>query len=101
MVWLRLVTSAVVLAADRPTRCCAGAAASDWLVALGFGVTLGTMNWAIYQSFARIPLGLAVTIEFIGPLTVALFGSRRARDLLWVALAAARGGACSASRRTT
>ena len=46
------------------------------------------MNWAIYQSFARIPLGLAVTIEFVGPLTLAVVGSRRPRDLVWVALAA-------------
>ena len=54
----------------------------------GFGVSLGLMNWAIYQSFARIPLGIAVTIEFIGPLTLAVAGSRRARDLVWVGLAA-------------
>ena len=46
------------------------------------------MNWAIYQSFARIPLGLAVTIEFAGPLVLAVVMSRRARDLVWVALAA-------------
>ena len=46
------------------------------------------MNWAIYQSFARIPLGVAVTIEFIGPLTLAVLGSRRPRDLAWVVLAA-------------
>ena len=46
-----------------------------------------TMNWAIYQSFARIPLGVAVTIEFLGPLTVAVIGSRRPRDLIWVVLA--------------
>jgi inner membrane transporter RhtA len=45
------------------------------------------MNWAIYQSFARIPLGIAVTIEFIGPLTLAIIGSRRPRDLAWVVLA--------------
>src|ERR1044071_5850925 len=86
MVWLRLAASAVVLAAiARPVL--RGRSVDDWLVALGFGATLGTMNWAIYQSFARIPLGLAVTIEFVGPLAVALFGSRRPRDLLWVALA--------------
>ena len=53
----------------------------------GFGVSLMTMNWAIYQSFARIPLGIAVTIEFLGPLTVAVIGSRRFTDLIWVALA--------------
>ena len=46
------------------------------------------MNWAIYQSFARIPLGIAVTIEFVGPLAIAVVGSRRARDLVWVVLAA-------------
>jgi inner membrane transporter RhtA len=86
LVWLRLVTSAVVLAAfARPVL--RGRSRGDWLVALGFGLTLGTMNWAIYQSFARIPLGLAVTFEFIGPLAIALFGSRRARDLVWVGLA--------------
>jgi inner membrane transporter RhtA len=87
MVWLRLVTSALVLAAiARPAL--RGRSRQDWLVVVGFGVSLGVMNWAIYQSFARIPLGLAVTIEFIGPLSLAVLGSRRARDLLWVALAA-------------
>jgi len=86
MVWLRLVTSAVVLGLlARPVL--RGRTRDDWLVALGFGVSLGVMNWAIYQSFARIPLGLAVTIEFVGPLTLAIFGSRRARDLVWAALA--------------
>jgi inner membrane transporter RhtA len=86
MVWLRLVTSAVVLALlARPVL--RGRTRDDWLVALGFGVSLGVMNWAIYQSFARIPLGLAVTIEFVGPLSLAILGSRRARDLVWAALA--------------
>ena len=91
MVWLRLVTSSLVLAAlARPAL--RGRSREDWLVALGLGITLGAMNWSIYQSFARIPLGLAVTIEFIGPLTIAVIGSRRARDLVWVALAAAGVG---------
>lgn len=86
MVWLRLVTSAVVLGLlARPAL--RGRTRDDWLVALGFGVSLGVMNWAIYQSFARIPLGLAVTIEFVGPLTLAILGSRRARDLVWAGLA--------------
>jgi inner membrane transporter RhtA len=88
IVWLRLATSAVVLTLvarpllRRRTR-------HDWLVVAGLGASLGIMNWAIYQSFARIPLGIAVTIEFIGPLTLATLGSRRARDFIWVLLAAA------------
>jgi threonine/homoserine efflux transporter RhtA len=61
----------------------------DWAVVLAFGVTLGIMNFAIYQSFARIPLGIAVTIEFLGPLAVAVASSRRLVDLAWVALAGA------------
>ena len=87
MVWLRLVTSAVVfLLVVRPRL--RGHSRADWNIALAFGVSLATMNWAIYQSFARIPLGIAVTIEFLGPLAVAVAGSRRPRDLLWVVLAA-------------
>lgn len=86
MVWLRLLTSAVVLAlVARPML--RGRSRQDWLVVLGFGASLGVMNWAIYQSFARIPLGLAVTIEFVGPLAIAVFGSRKVRDLAWVGLA--------------
>lgn len=87
MVWLRLVTSALVLAAVARPRI-TGRSQRDWLVVVGFGASLATMNWAIYQSFSRIPLGIAVTIEFIGPLSLALLGSRRARDLVWVLLAA-------------
>jgi inner membrane transporter RhtA len=97
MVWLRLVTSAVIfLAVVRPRL--RGHSRSDWAVALAFGVSLMGMNWAIYQSFARIPLGIAVTIEFLGPLAVAVAGSRRRRDLLWVALAAAGVGLLGFSR---
>jgi inner membrane transporter RhtA len=86
MVWLRLVTSAVVLGLlARPVW--RGRTRGDWAVAVGFGITLGVMNWSIYQAFARIPLGVAVTIEFVGPLAIAVLGSRRPRDLVWVALA--------------
>ena len=86
IVWLRLAASALVLLAiARPAL--RGRTREDWLVVLGFGLTLGLMNWSIYQSFARIPIGLAVTIEFVGPLTLAVLGSRRLRDLVWVALA--------------
>ena len=88
LVWLRLATSAVVLTvAVRPSL--RGRTPTDWWVAVAFGAVLATMNVSIYESFARIPLGLAVTIEFLGPLGLALSGSRRARDLVWVGLAAA------------
>jgi inner membrane transporter RhtA len=87
LVWLRLATSAVILGlAVRPSL--RGRTPEDWRVAIAFGIVLGTMNWAIYESFARIPLGIAVTIEFLGPLGLAVAGSRRPRDLVWVALAA-------------
>jgi len=86
--WLRLTISALVLLAWVRPRL-SGRSTRDWLVALGFGLALGLMNWSIYQSFARIPLGIAVTLEFTGPLALAVSGSRRARDLVWVLLAGA------------
>ncbi len=61
----------------------------DALIVAGFGLTLGAMNFVFYQAIARIPLGVAVTIEFLGPLAVAVAGSRRLLDLVWVGLAAA------------
>ena len=82
MVWLRLITSAAILLIMVRPRL-TGHSRRDWLVVLGFGLSLMTMNWAIYQSFARIPLGVAVTIEFLGPLAVAVVGSRRLTDLIW------------------
>jgi inner membrane transporter RhtA len=54
-----------------------------------FGIFLAVMNFAIYQAFERIPLGIAVTVEFLGPLAVAVAGARRILSLAWVALAAA------------
>lgn len=87
IVWLRLLAStAVLLVWARPSL--RGRTRGDWAAVVGFGLALGTMNWAIYQAFSRIPLGIAVTIELAGPLLLALAGSRRPRDLLWIALAA-------------
>ena len=93
---LRLWTAAAVMAVAgaRPLRdTLAGLARRrawrDAAVVAGFGLTLAVMNFSIYQAFARIPLGIAVTIEFLGPLAVAVASSRRLIDLLWVALAGA------------
>jgi threonine/homoserine efflux transporter RhtA len=96
MTGLRLWWSALIMAAfggravARTMRTVAAERAwRDLAIAVAFGLVLGVMNFSIYQSFARIPLGVAVTIEFLGPLAVAVASSRRRLDLLWVVLAAA------------
>lgn len=53
-----------------------------------FGLALAGMNLCFYAALDRLPLGIAVTLEFVGPLGVAVFGSRRRRDLIWALLAA-------------
>jgi len=92
---LRLWTSAIVMAvmAGRGLARAFGdlgkrRAWSDAGIAVSFGITLLIMNFSIYQAFSRIPLGVAVTIEFLGPLAVAVAGSRHLRDVVWVVLAA-------------
>jgi inner membrane transporter RhtA len=87
-VLLRLVFATIVLALVWRPRL-GGRSAADWRLVLMFGAALAAMNLSIYAAIDRIPLGIAVTIEFVGPLGVAVAGSRRALDLLWVALAAA------------
>lgn len=86
-VWLRLGLSALLLVVlTRPALRLLRGHAGRHVIA--FGVSLGAMNWAFYEALARIPLGVAVTIEFVGPLTVAVATSRRRSDLPVVALAA-------------
>jgi inner membrane transporter RhtA len=77
--------AAVLLALWRPNL--RAMTRAQWGVAALFGVIVATMNSVFYASLARLPLGVAVTVEFLGPLAVAVLGSRRRLDLLWVALA--------------
>lgn len=85
-VFLRTLFAAVALALIwRPAR----PAAADLRSVLVFAAVLTGMNTAFYLSLDRLPLGIAVTIEFLGPLSVAVLGSRRPSDLAFVALAAA------------
>lgn len=87
-VGLRVGVSAVILVAVfRPWR--RRMTTAEWRALLPYGAVLGLMNVVFYLALSRIPLGLAVTLEFVGPLGVAVYGSRRATDMIWVLLAAA------------
>lgn len=86
-VLLRLVSATIVLLALWRPRL-RGRTRHELLLAVMFGVVLAGMNLSFYQALHRIPLGIAVTIEFVGPLVVAVSGSRRLVDLVWVGLAA-------------
>jgi inner membrane transporter RhtA len=87
-VFLRIAfASLVLLVLVRPKL--GGHDRNAYVVAGLFGLALAGMNFSIYLAMDRIPLGVAVTLEFVGPLGVAVAGSRRMLDLLWLVLAAA------------
>lgn len=85
---LRLIfASIIMLLTLRPWR--ARMDASTWRSVIIYGLALGGMNFLFYMSLRTVPLGIAVALEFTGPLTVALLASRRALDFIWIALAVA------------
>lgn len=87
-VTLRVVLSAMILVFTcRPRWGTFGL--PQWRSVIPYGVVLGVMNLAFYLALARIPLGLAVTLEFTGPLAVAIFASHRREDYAWALLATA------------
>lgn len=82
-----LIAALILLALWRPWREKISREAL-WAI-VPYGVTLGTMNLLFYEALERIPLGIAVALEFTGPLAVALLASRRTLDFVWAILAAA------------
>ena len=86
VVFLRLLFGSLALwAIARPQ--IRGRSRADLQLVVALGVVLVSMNMCFYESLARLPLGIAVTVEFLGPLGVAVAFSRRPVDLVWVALA--------------
>ncbi|HEX4811353.1 MAG TPA: EamA family transporter [Nonomuraea sp.] len=89
VVFLRIAAGALIMGAFVRPRAVRGLRRRDWAVGIAFGLTLALMNLSFYEALARLPLGIAVAIEFLGPLGVAVAASRRRIDLLWVGLAGA------------
>lgn len=87
MVSLRIGLGTVILCmVQRPWR--ARISAETWRPLAVYGVSLGVMNLLYYLALERVPLGIAVAFEFVGPLTVAVLSSRRVVDFCWILLAA-------------
>lgn len=84
---LRLSLAAIILCAvHRPWR--VKMEKKDLFFLILYGASLSFMNLFFYLSIERIPLGIAVVLEFIGPLAVAIYNSKKARDFIWIILAA-------------
>jgi inner membrane transporter RhtA len=81
------ISALILLAVYRPNLL--KITATQWKFVFPYGLSLGAMNLIFYLAIERIPIGLAVTLEFIGPLLVAVWGSKRLIDFLWILLAAA------------
>lgn len=88
VVMLRLVFGATAIALLSRPRIRRGSGRRSLLLIGAFAATLASMNLAFYGAIERIPLGIAVTLEFVGPLAVAIIGSRRLLDFVWVGLSA-------------
>ncbi|WP_055092008.1 EamA family transporter [Flavobacterium aquidurense] len=80
------VSALILLVAYRPNL--KAITPQQWKIVAPYGLSLGAMNLIFYLAIERIPIGLAVTLEFIGPLLVAIIGSKRLIDYCWVLLAA-------------
>ncbi len=84
--FLRLCLSALILMlVVKPWR--VRFSAKQWRLVIAYGVGLGLMNFWFYEAIARIPIGIAIAIEFLGPLSVAFFYSRSRIDFVWATLA--------------
>ena len=77
---LRFAAAALILLAVARPRL-RGRSRRSWLGIVVFGVAMAVMNIALYQAIARIPLGTAVTVEFLGPFLIAAAGARRLREV--------------------
>lgn len=75
-----LIAAAVVLALFRPSL--RGRDGRAWAAIIGYGVAMAAMNACLYSAIDRIPLGIATTLDFLGPCVVALLGSRHAKEAL-------------------